>query len=228
MNVRQCVNIAGVITLIAAGSAAYGQAGTPAGLGSSDGLVEIKSSRLDHVYVRPGTDFRRYTRAVLGQTEVAFSKNWLREMNTNRIALFQGTSPAEAEQIAHEVNSGLQESFGNALAHAGYAPAAVPGPDVLEFFVRVTDLYVNAPRSVTLSVPTSRVYTNQAGEATLTLEVRDSSGTLLMQIVDRRIAGDRGGNRPRYLITSPASNAFNFDRVFADWANYSLEVLKAS
>ena len=41
-----------------------------------DGLVRVKSKRLDVVYLQPGADFRSYTKVMLDPTEVAFAKNW--------------------------------------------------------------------------------------------------------------------------------------------------------
>jgi len=49
-----------------------------------DGLVQIKPKRMDLVYVLPGTDFRPYTKVMLDKTEVAFHKDWLKNMNDTR------------------------------------------------------------------------------------------------------------------------------------------------
>jgi hypothetical protein len=90
----------------------------------------------------------------------------------------------------------------------------------------VFDLYINAPKTVTQALP-SRVYTYDAGHATLALEVRDSAtGTLLGRVVDYRTAGYRGG--PRSMrITTTASNQFDFESMFDVWATSCIDELKA-
>jgi hypothetical protein len=163
---------------------------------------------------------------MLEPTQVTFAKNWLRDLNEHRIAVLQGTTVADAERIAGEIRSGLRDTFANTFRSAGYEIVAATGADVLGVSLRVFDLYINAPATVTQALP-SRVYTHDAGEATLALEVRDSTtGALLGRIVDRRIAGNRGG--PRAIrITTTVSNQFDFESLFGLWARYSIDELKA-
>jgi Protein of unknown function (DUF3313) len=152
--------------------------------------------------------------------------NTLKDLNEHRIAVLQGTTVANADRIAGEMRSGLRDTFANTFRNAGYEIVAAPGADVLGVSLRVFDLYINAPATVTQALP-SRVYTHDAGEATLPLEVRDSTtGALLGRIVDHRIAGNRGG--PRSLrITTTASNQFDFESLFNVWARYCIDELKA-
>ena len=49
-----------------------------------DGLVQIKPRRMDLVYVLPGADFRPYTKVMLDRTEVAFRKDWQKNMNDTK------------------------------------------------------------------------------------------------------------------------------------------------
>ena len=48
---------------------------------SWDGLVEVKPKKMDLVYLLPGADFRPYTKVMVDPTEVAFRKDWLKDMN---------------------------------------------------------------------------------------------------------------------------------------------------
>src|SRR4030095_5096277 len=116
-----------------------------------DGLVKVSSKRFNEVYLRPESDFRRYTKVMLLPPQVAFANDWLKDMNTNRIAVLQGTSPEDAESIAQEMGVGLEETFARAFQNAGYEVTTTPAPDVLSVSVRLTDVYVNAPASVTLA-----------------------------------------------------------------------------
>jgi hypothetical protein len=228
MKIRQWFAIACGVALIAGATGASGQAGSAAAASDLDGLVKVKSNRLDQVYLRPGADFRRYTKIMLTPTQVTFDKSWLTDLNSrnSRIAVLQGTTVADAERIAEDVRSGLRDGFANAFRNAGYEIVSAPGADVLGLSVRVIDLYINAPATVTQALP-SRVYTKDAGHATLALEVRDSTtGALLERVVDRRTAGYRGGPRS-FRITTTASNQIDFESLFDVWARSCIDELKA-
>jgi hypothetical protein len=228
MKIRQWFAIACGVALIGGATGASGQAGGDAAATDLDGLIKVKSNRLDQVYLRPSADFRRYTKVMLSPTQVTFAKNWLAELNSrnSRIAVLQGTTAEDADRIAQDVRSGLRNAFTETFRRAGYEVVSAPGPDVLGLSVRVFDLYINAPKTVTQALP-SRVYTYDAGHATLALEVRDSAtGTLLGRVVDYRTAGYRGG--PRSMrITTTASNQFDFESMFDVWATSCIDELKA-
>jgi hypothetical protein len=229
MKMRQWFAIACGFALIAGATGASGQAGSNAAASDLDGLVKVKSNRLDQVYLRPGADFRRYTKVMLNPTQVTFDKNWLTDLNNrnSRIAVLQGTSVADADRIAEEARSDLRDVFADAFRSSGYEIVATPGPDVLGLSLRVIDLHINAPKTVTEALP-SRVYTSDAGHATLALEVRDSTtGALLGRFVDRRTAGYRGGpRRPSVRITTTASNQFDFESLFGLWARSCIDELR--
>lgn len=228
MKIRQAFAIACGAALIASASVAPGQTVSGAASSDPDGLVEVKSTRFDHVYLRPGADFRRYTKALLSPTQVAFAESWLADLNSrnSRIAVLQGTTVADADRIAAEMRSALRDSFANNFRSAGYEIVTAPGTDVLGFSLRVIDLRINAPKTVTQALP-SRVYTHDAGEATLALEIRDSTtGALLGRFVDHSIAGNRGG--PRSLrITTTSSNQIDFESLFGLWAGRCIDELRA-
>ena len=230
MRIRGLFAIACGVALVAGAAVAAAQTGSSAASSDLDGLVKVKSKRFDDVYLRPGADFRGYTRVMFAPTQVTFARNWMKDMNSQPISLRQRTTPESAARIAEKVRTGFGDAFANAFKSAGYEIVAAPGPDVLNVSLRVIDLYINAPETVTLSEP-SRVYTFDAGEATLALEVRDSTtGALLERVVDRRTSGDRGSFRSSFMITNPVSNRFNFDRLYDLWARSyikSLEELKA-
>lgn len=216
MRIRPWFAAACGVALVASSTLTDAQAGGPDVVTEREGLVKVESKRFDNVYVRPGTDFRGYTKVMLDPTQVAFANGWMKEFNPPRVDFTRMTTVEDAEEIAQEARTGFGEILAAAFRSAGYEVVAVPGADVLALSPRVIDLYINAPESVTTSLRT-RVYTTEAGEATLALEVRDSTtGALLGRVVDRRIAGDRSGFRPS--ITSTVSNRFYFERLFDAWA----------
>lgn len=213
MRIRQWFAVACGAALIAGAANAAAQAGSGGAASDLDGLVEVKSQRFDHLYLRPGADFRGYTKVMLDPTQVTFAKTWLTDLNSrnSRIAVLQGTTAADADRIAEDVRSSLRNVFAGAFRSAGYEIVAASGGDVLELSLRLIDLSINAPQTVTQALP-SRVYTHNAGQATLALEILDStSGVLLGRVVDRRTAGNRGGpdrsGSPRPLRIRSTSKA---------------------
>ena len=65
------------------------------------------------------------------------------------------------------------EVFTEAYKKAGLEAVTAPGADVLRLRPGVVDLYIVAPDN--MSAGRSRTYTMEAGQATLFLEVRDST-----------------------------------------------------
>lgn len=218
MRIRPWFALACGAALFAAATIAAGQTGGSAVATDWEGLVKVKSKRFDSVYLLPGADFRGYTKVMLDPTQVAFAKNWMKDINDQRIALLRRITVEDAERIAEQARTGFGDIFSNALKSAGYEIVVAPGADVLRLSPRVINMYINAPEPVT-TAPLTRVYTVDAGEATLALEARDSTtGALLGRVVDRRTAGARGAAPSSLRITSPASNRFDFGNVFDVWA----------
>jgi hypothetical protein len=180
---------------------------------SWDGLVEVKPKKMDLVYLLPGADFRPYTKVMVDPTEVAFRKDWLKDMNRPGVSLSRRVTDEDAAKILEAARSNFDDIFQEALTKAGYAVVATPGPDVLRVSTGVLNLYVNAPD--TMSADRSRTYTANAGEATLVIEVRDSTtGALLGRVVDRRETRDPGGVQ----MATSVSNLSDFRMLFKQWA----------
>jgi hypothetical protein len=190
-----------------------------------DGLVEVKAKRVELAYLAPGADFRPYTKVMVDPTQVAFHKDWMKNMNQQR-DLSRRTTPEDAEEILAAARSNFDDIFQEAFTKAGFAIASAPGPDVLRVATAVVNLYVNAPD--TMSAGRSRTYTANAGEATLVIEMRDSrTGALLGRVVDQRETRDMGGMG----MTTSVTNVNDFRAVFKNWASITvkgLEALKAA
>ena len=180
---------------------------------SWDGLVEVKPKKMDLVYLLPGADFRPYTKVMVDPTEVAFRKDWLKDMNRSSVSLSRHVTEEDAAKILEAARSNFDDIFQEAFTKAGYAVVATPGPDVLRVSTGVLNLYLNAPD--TMSAGRSRTYTANAGEATLVIEVRDSTtGALLGRVVDRRETRDPGGVQ----MATSVSNLSDFRMLFKQWA----------
>jgi phage gp37-like protein len=178
-----------------------------------DGLVEVKGKRMDMVFVAPGADFRPYTKILLDRTEVAFDKDWRKDMNDTR-SVSRKIDDAEAAKIMEAASSNFTDVWTKALEKAGYKVATAPGPDVLRLSPAITNLYINAPDTMEAGRVTS--YTTEAGEATLVLEVRDSrTNAMLGRVVDRRETRSTATMQQASRVTNRA----DFRMLFQQWAS---------
>ncbi len=203
--------------IVLSGSTAYAQR-PPA---EWDGLVRVESRHFDVVYLAPGADFSGYTKVMLDQTEVAFKRNWMRDYNNRTRGLQGRISEEEAREILAAAQAGFQDVFREVYAQRGIQVVTEPGPDVLRLRTAVTDLDVVAPDLMTPG--RTRTYSEEAGEATIVIEVRDSmSGAILGRGVDRRAAGDNSFVLRRSRVTNRA----DFERMFRSWAEYSADALR--
>jgi hypothetical protein len=187
---------------------------------SWDGLVQVQAKRVDLLYLRPGADFSRYRAIVLDPTEVAFRKGWQKELNQSRRGVARVTD-ADVRRAIDEAQGKLSASFEKSFRKAGFQIVSAPAEDALRVFVGVANVDVAAPE---INAPgRSRVYSQEAGRATLVIEARDSlSGELLGRAVEHGTVGD-------HLMTlrSSASNWADFESLFDEWATLSAKGLQA-
>ena len=189
-----------------------------------DGLQKVKSKKLDTAYLLPGADFRGYTKVMVDPLEVAFRKNWERDMNRASRSARQRVSAEDADRIRKELGEGFHEVLVEDFRKAGYEVVTAPGPDVLRLRPGLVDVWINAPD--TMQPGRSYTYTVEAGEATLALEARDSeTGQLLGRAVDRRRTGDTGN----WTWTTSVTNRAEFTNMFRQWSRIltnGMEALK--
>jgi hypothetical protein len=186
-----------------------------------DNLLLVHSMQLQRVYLAPGADFRRINRVILEPTEVAFADNWVRDFNRTQPSSGRRLNDRDAERIKNDVSTGMGDTFARAFRNAGYHVVDHAGPEVLRVHTKVANLSMTAPDLK--SAGRSRTFAESAGEATLILEVRDStSGALLGRALDRRIAGNT-----RMGMRNSVTNRSDFQRVFQAWASAAVEDLAA-
>lgn len=184
-----------------------------------EGLVRVRSQQIEFVYLAPGADFRPYTKVMLEPSEMATVKDWSSAYNQDR----GGTSFEEA-RTEREVVRALERArkrfdrfFADAFVEAGFTTVRGPAADVVRLRVGVFDIDMQTPDAM-IATRNERVpISEDAGQATLVVEVRDSvSNALLGRAIERRIAGDSGQWR-----RSLNSNRVDFDRLFRQWAEAS-------
>jgi hypothetical protein len=109
--------------------------------------------------------------------------------------------------------------FADAFREAGFTIVRSPGADVVRVRVGVFDIDVQPPDGAAVTTTRTKTLSENAGRATLVVEVRDSvSNALLGRAIERRIAGDTGP-----WTRSLGSNRVDFDRLFRRWAEASAE-----
>src|SRR4051812_40046978 len=115
---------------------------------SWDGLVLVKSKRLDLVYLQPGADFRGYTKVIVEPTEIAFAKNWQRDHNSTRSLSSRVSNDELRDAIARGV-AAASDIFSESWTKGGYAVVTDPAADVLRVKTGIVNIRVTAPDGAT-------------------------------------------------------------------------------
>jgi len=187
---------------------------------SWDGLVEVKSKKMDAAYLMPGADFRAYTKVMIDPSQVAFQKDWMKTINQQHRSVSGKVTDADAAKILEAARTNFDDVFAEGFTKAGVPVVKTPGPDVLRVSTAVVNLYVNAPDTMQAGRSTS--YTTEAGEATLILEARDSmSGALLGRVLDRRETRQSS----TMMAANSVTNMADFRTLVRTWASISAKGL---
>jgi hypothetical protein len=190
---------------------------------SAEGLVAVPSRSLDEVAVRPDANFLNYRMVVVDPVHVEIRKDWLRSINATR-GPSRWLVPEDAANIAETAATGLTDAVVAAFTARGYEIVAVPEAGALRISAKVTDLAVNAPGVESASL--QALYNVTAGDATLTLELRDAgTDALLGRVVDRGTARELSTRINRVL---GVTNAFWFDALFRQWTASSIREFEAA
>lgn len=188
---------------------------------TQEGLQRVDVKGVDAVYRRPGADVSQYDKLLLRPIEVAFSKHWQPETSS---ALYRMNEP-DREKIKQELAEAFAEVFKQELeVEGGYQLVSTSAPDVLEIRAAIVNLYITAPDVSMETAGRTRVYTTDAGEMTLILELHDSvTGELLARAYDRR-----SGQGSTWQWTSSVTNSSEAKRIIASWARPLRNALDAS
>lgn len=183
---------------------------------SWDGLVKVDAKRADVLYLKPGADFRGYSKVMLDPTEVAFHKNWQRSQNRSDRGLSGTISDRQVQEAIAKGIAASHEIFAAAWAKGGYAVVAEPGPDVMRIRTGVVNIWVSAPDMPTAG--RSHTFAPEAGEATYFVEARDSmTNAILGRAIDQRFAGETAHN-----WRTSVSNRADFRELVEAWAKASV------
>ncbi len=170
-----------------------------------DGLQQVKSKKLDLLYVQPGATLASYSKVRIDPVQIAFAKNWKpdpRKVNSE-----------DRERIRTDLAEEFQRIFKQELQEkGGYAIVDAPGPDVLRVLPAIIDLYITAPDSH--EAGRTKVYSVSPGEMTLVAELRDAeTGAVLARVADRK-----GRSFGPMQWTTKATNVAEARRILREWA----------
>jgi hypothetical protein len=181
------------------------------------GLELVTSKNVAVLYRRPDVDASEYSKIMIGEPQVEFSKNW----NPRNYGNF-GLSAAQLKKIRVDLATLAKETFAQVLSDGGYAIVTDPADDALEITPNIINLYITAPD---VQAPgRSRTYAMDAGSATLALHMNDAvTGTLLAVAVDSR----RSGSSTMRWTTS-VSNRAAASAMLKGWAEQLKRELDAA
>jgi hypothetical protein len=181
------------------------------------GLELVAAKNVGTLYRRPDVDFTAYSKVMIGESTVEFSKNW----NPRNYGTF-GLSAAQLTKIRVDLAAMAKSVFAKALSDGGYEIVTDSGEGVLAITPNIVNLFINAPE-----VPTARrskTYTMDAGSMTLVLQVNDAvAGTLLAVVLDQR----RSGSSTMRWATS-VSNRAAAETMLKGWAEQLKRELEAA
>jgi hypothetical protein len=185
-----------------------------------DGLVRVKPKKMDAAYVAPGTDFRTYTKVMLDPGEVAFKKDWMRDVNDSSAGVSKDVTDEDAQKILAAARDGLDQIFKETFEKAGIQVVTTPGRTCCAsrpaWRISISTRRIRCP-------PAGRGLTRpRRGRATFVLEARDSmTGALLGRVFDRRETRQSGGVQ----WATSVSNRADFSQLFKSWANICVKGL---
>lgn len=186
---------------------------------SDDGLHLVKDSKMAIVYAEPGADLGQYKRIMLISPEVAFKKNWERDLRSRSASK---VSRVNTKKIKQDLAQEFETIFTEKLTAGGYELVDEAAGDVLLIRPSIVNLDIIAPDVHGSSRSSS--YTRSAGEMTLYIELFDSeTGDIIAKAIDRGV--DNPNDAGFYTWATSASNKQAAKRILTGWADILLSAL---
>jgi len=182
---------------------------------TEDGLVRVHNAQLAIVYAEPGADLSGYTKMMLVEPEIAFKKNWERNMRSGSASKLSTSTRVNTTKIKKQLAEEFNTVFSSKLISSGYELVAEPADDVLMINPAIVDLAINAPE-ITGSGNTTQ-YIKSAGEMTLYIELYDSvTGDLIAKAIDRQVDKE---NNQMYTWANSSTNKVAAEIIINGWAD---------
>ncbi len=184
-----------------------------------EGLVRVPSQRIEFVYLAPGADFRPYTKVILEPSEMAMRKDWLRDYQQATGERRNGISERDVVRALERGSKRFDTYFADAFTQAGFTIVRSPAADVVRVRLGVFEIDVQTPDGLKVTRNERLTLSENAGQATLVVEVRDSvTNALLGRAIERRLADDTG-----QWARGLGDSKVGFNRLFRRWAEASAQ-----
>ena len=177
---------------------------------TSDGLHLVPDTHLRLVYADPDADLAVYSKLLLVDPQVAFRKDWRRDINQNNPRV---VTTQDMQNIRTKLAAMFKEILVSKLKDSDHVLVNEQGEDVLIIRPAILDLNVNSPD--TPRSRNQRSVVRSAGDMTLYLELRDSlTGDILAKALDHQV--DRSNVTTFMLDSTRNENAAR--RILEGWA----------
>lgn len=179
---------------------------------SFDGLAPVKGGRMDAAWAKPGFDIEPYSKVMLRGVGVEYRPGG--ETGRTYYSKAQGGHFEVTAEQKERFETIMGEAFREELAKGtNYEIVDEPGPDVLLVVGGLLDVVSFVPPE---PVGSGNIYLSRVGEATLVLEIRDSTtNSMIIRAIDRRAAEDTTGG---FSQSNRVTNTAEFRRVAIAWA----------
>ena len=171
-----------------------------------EGLATVSSRNFDTAQVRPGTDFRAYSRLILGAPELAYRTSDPSERQL----------PLTAEQ-KDRFRNGLVSAFDDEFADFQILELVdEPGPATLALDIRVEDIAATVAPSAVGRAGRAAALLEASAEAVIIIELRDSqSNAILARGVDSGAASGGAMRTPEGELRARFESS---EKVVEGWA----------
>ena len=184
-------------------------------------LVSQTSTRL--LYVRPGTNFGKYTKVQILPCFVQMKPGWQEQYNQTVATLGDLVTDSDVQTIKNLLAAQFKQVFTTELTQAGYPVVDTSGPDVLLLRPALLDVQVTQPDTASSSFTDATV--SSAGSAKLYLELWDPvSKTILARVIDAQADVSNIGTQSSNFVTNRAAA----DAILKKWADNLVKHLEAA
>jgi hypothetical protein len=186
---------------------------------SYDGLYPVKGGTADYAWARPGVDISQYSKIMLQGVGIEYRPGG----ETGR--LYRPNSGTDHYEVSDRQKAAfkelLREGFLEELGKSEhFTIVSEPGPDVLLIRGQLLDVVSFVPPD---PIGRAEIYLSRVGEATLVLEIRESTtDAILVRAVDRRAAEDLAQG---FTESNRVQNRSEIRRLIRVWANLLRERL---
>lgn len=176
-----------------------------------EGMELINQDKSRIVYAMPGATLDGYTKVALLDCQVAFRKDWQRDINRSS-SFSHRVSASDMEKIKQALAEEFHTIFTEELREGGYEVVDHTGDEVLVVRPAIVDLDITAPDVG--SAGRSRVVVRSAGQMTLLVELYDSvTGAIIARAMDAQASDSAFG-----MEANRVTNKREADKILREWA----------